>query len=169
MLVIGASGGVGQLIVAKLAEQGYKIRAAGRSKERAERLFQGSPDIEVAQVDSRDSKCDLLGDFRRRDLALCVCVCVHACVRTGNSVLDERLWISSDRLPKVSTVICTTGTTAFPSSRWEGGTPDEIDNKGVKSIVDAAVANGVERFVHISSQGVERTKQVEALVARCVY
>lgn len=79
VLVIGASGGVGQLIVAKLAEQGYKIRAAGRSKERAERLFQGSPDIEVAQVDSRDSKCDLLGDFRRRDLALCVCVCACVC------------------------------------------------------------------------------------------
>lgn len=91
------------------------------------------------------------------------------CTCTGNSVLDEQLWTSSDRLPKVSTVICTTGTTAFPSSRWQGGTPDEIDNKGVKSIVDAAVANGVERFVLVSSQGVERTKQVETLIARCVY
>lgn len=63
VLVLGASGGVGQLIVAKLAEQGYNIRAAGRSKERTESLFRGSPDIEAVQADSRDSECDLLGGF----------------------------------------------------------------------------------------------------------
>ena len=63
VLVLGASGGVGQLIVAKLAEQGYKIRAAGRSKERTENLFRGSPDIEAAEVDSRDSKCSFRGKF----------------------------------------------------------------------------------------------------------
>ena len=59
VLVVGATGGVGQLVVAKLLEAGYRVRAAGRSAERARETFgDGSPNIdgrlEIVSADLRD-------------------------------------------------------------------------------------------------------------------
>lgn len=56
-------------------------------------------------------------------------------------------------------VFCTTGTTAFPSSRWEGGNgPRATDFMAVNNLIAASPAN-IKRFVLVTSAGVERTKQ----------
>jgi NADPH:quinone reductase-like Zn-dependent oxidoreductase len=54
VLVAGSTGGVGQIAVAKLTEQGFKVRALTRSKAKGQELFGSSSDVEVVEVDLRD-------------------------------------------------------------------------------------------------------------------
>ena len=94
VLVVGATGGVGQLVVAKLLEAGYRVRAAGRSAERARETFgDGSPNgsdgrLEIVSADLRDVDGLLASNICRDVDAIVSCV----------------------------------GTTAFPSARWRTGT-----------------------------------------------
>ena len=62
----------------------------------------------------------------------------------------------------VSEIICCTGTTAFPSGRWDfanlfqpSNTPKEVDGEGVANLVGAAPKD-LARFVFVSSCGVLR-------------
>jgi hypothetical protein len=55
VLVAGATGGVGQIVVAKLIERGFTVRALTRSLEKAERLFGSSNAVEAVEVDLRDA------------------------------------------------------------------------------------------------------------------
>lgn len=44
-------------------------------------------------------------------------------------------------LSDADAVIIATGTSAFPSPRWKGGnTPDAVDRKGVRNILEALTA-----------------------------
>jgi uncharacterized protein YbjT (DUF2867 family) len=59
VLVVGATGGVGQLVVAKLLEAGYRVRAAARSAERAFETFgdtgaDADDRLEIVSADLRD-------------------------------------------------------------------------------------------------------------------
>jgi nucleoside-diphosphate-sugar epimerase len=54
VLVAGATGGVGQLVVAKLAERGFKVRALTRDAAKARRLFGESSDVIPVEMDLRD-------------------------------------------------------------------------------------------------------------------
>ena len=56
-------------------------------------------------------------------------------------------------------VACCTGTTAFPSKRWDGGNgPEQTDYVSVRNLVAAAAAAGpLRRFVLTTSAGVERS------------
>lgn len=58
----------------------------------------------------------------------------------------------------VDAVVCCTGTTAFPSKRWDGDNgPEQTDYIGTKNLVEAAQAvPGLRRFVLVSSVGVDR-------------
>ncbi|HEY9737189.1 MAG TPA: SDR family oxidoreductase [Trichocoleus sp.] len=150
VLVVGATGGVGQLVVADLLQQGYLVRALTRSVEKGQRLF--GDRIEYAS-----------GDIRQ----------------------PETL---PSAMPDISYIICATGTTAFPSQRWqvelpEGTTgvgsaiawgrlltnaeyrqahtrnsPHDVDAVGVANLV-AAAPQDLKRFVFISSVGIDRQKQ----------
>ncbi|EKQ71218.1 putative nucleoside-diphosphate sugar epimerase [Leptolyngbyaceae cyanobacterium JSC-12] len=147
VLVAGATGGVGQLVVAKLLEKSIPVRVLTRTSEKADRMFGNR--VEVA-----------VGDIR------------HA-----------------DTLPAATQgirhVICCTGTTAFPSARWEfdlpthlnplqrfqtwskiyldanyrnaiaKNSPMKVDAEGVCNLVSAAPQN-LQRFVFVSSCGVQR-------------
>lgn len=69
-------------------------------------------------------------------------------------------------LQKVTYIICCTGTTAFPSTRWDfknflsaQNSPDQVDAIGVKNLVAAAPAN-LKRFVFVSSIGVLRRNKI---------
>ena len=122
ILVAGATGGVGQLVVAKLLDKGVSVRALTRNKGKAEEMFDRSK-VEVA-----------VGDIRYPDtLALATQGVTH--------------------------IICCTGTTAFPSLRWDfsnfqpKNTPQEVDGEGVKNLV-AAAPQSLKRFVFVSSCGV---------------
>lgn len=59
----------------------------------------------------------------------------------------------------VDAVVCCTGTTAFPSSRWKGGNnPVATDALGVANLVAAVKAGSPSaRFILCSSVGVLRT------------
>lgn len=68
-------------------------------------------------------------------------------------------------LSDADAVVIATGTSAFPSPRWKGGnTPDAVDRKGVRNILAALTAKPrkkpVKKVVFLSSVGVLRTKQL---------
>ncbi|MEM7556105.1 MAG: SDR family oxidoreductase [Cyanobacteria bacterium P01_A01_bin.84] len=141
VLVVGATGGVGQLTVNKLLNKGFKVRVLTRSADKATSMFSGRVEV-------------VFGDIRQ----------------------PETL---SPIMSGVTHIICCTGTTAFPSTRWEftndlnplewvrvffqdenlisqaKNSPNQVDAKGVSNLVTAAPSN-LKRFVFVSSCGVKR-------------
>ncbi|CAM8958720.1 unnamed protein product [Rhodiola kirilowii] len=60
----------------------------------------------------------------------------------------------------VTHVICCTGTTAFPSKRWEGdNTPEKVDWEGIRNLV-SALPSSVKRIVLVSSVGVTKSSEL---------
>lgn len=124
----GATGGVGQLLSAKLLDRGYKVRAMSRSEEKTRQLLGDAPGLEVVYGDMRDP-----------------------------STLTPAL-------QGVDAVCCCTGTTAFPSKRWDGGNnPEQTDFVAVKNLVDSCPKD-IKRFVLTTSAGVERSGQFPWLI-----
>ena len=124
ILVAGATGGVGQLVVAKLLENNITVRALTRDSNKARKMFNNKVEIVV-----------------------------------GNLRCPDTLTPATQN---VTQIICCTGTTAFPSTRWDfanlfqpKNTPQEVDSKGVANLVEAASKN-LKRFVFVSSCGVLR-------------
>lgn len=150
VLIVGATGGVGQLAVAKALEKGYPVRVLTRSREKAQQMFGDRVEIVVGDTRQPDTLAPAMSD--------------------------------------VSYILCCTGTTAFPSSRWNfdlpasmnplqqvqewskiflnadyrnakaQNSPQQVDADGVRSLV-AAAPEQLQRFVFISSAGVERKSQ----------
>lgn len=144
VLVAGATGGVGQLVVGKLLEKGLKVRVLTRNAAKAEEMFNQKVEIAV-------------GDIRQ-----------PATLPAAMS--------------GVTHIINCTGTTAFPSARWEfdetpnliewgiiffnpksseakaKNSPAKIDAEGVSNLVAAAPQN-LKRFVFVSSCGILRKNQ----------
>ena len=124
VLVAGATGGVGQLVVAKLLAKNISVRALTRNRNKASQMFDNRVAVAV-------------GDIRYPD--------------TLTSVTQD-----------VTQIICCTGTTAFPSTRWDfanlfqpKNTPQAVDGEGVANLVEAAPQD-LKRFVFVSSCGVLR-------------
>lgn len=124
VLVTGATGGVGQLVVAKLLEKNIPVRALTRNRDKASQMFAGKVEIVVGDI------------------------------------------CQPETLPQVTQnithIICCTGTTAFPSTRWDftnlfnpSNTPEQVDGEGIKNLV-AVAPNNLKRFVFVSSCGVLR-------------
>ncbi|XP_051141771.1 protein TIC 62, chloroplastic isoform X2 [Andrographis paniculata] len=109
VLVVGGTGGVGQLVVASLLNRNIKSRLILRNPEKAAALF-----------GEQDDK----------------------------------------KLQGVTHVICCTGTTAFPSRRWDGdNTPERVDWEGVRNLV-LALPSSVKRIVLVSSIGVTKFNEL---------
>ena len=99
VLVAGATGGVGQLVTAKLLQVGYSVRAMTRDIEKARAIFAGA----AASASGADGGG------------------LEIVVADGR---DEAQVASAFGDGGVRAVIDCTGTTAFPSSRWrDGGSP----------------------------------------------
>nr|XP_015868999.2 uncharacterized protein At2g37660, chloroplastic-like [Ziziphus jujuba var. spinosa] len=127
VLVVGGSGGVGQLVVASLLNRKIKSRLLLRDPEKATALF-GEQDEETLQVRKGDTRNP--GD------------------------LDPSIFEG------VTHVICCTGTTAFPSKRWDGdNTPEKVDWEGVRNLV-SALPSSVKRVVLVSSIGVTKCNEL---------
>lgn len=129
VFVAGASGGVGQLVTAKLLERGYRVRALTRSAEKAKSLAGGdSAQLELVEGDCRSAEA-LQG-----------------------------------MIQGVDAVCCCTGTTAFPSKRWDGDNgPEQTDFVGMRNLVQACPKT-LARFVMVSSAGVDRTNKFPYLI-----
>lgn len=147
ILVVGATGGVGQLVVSKLLAKNLPVRILTRNRDKANQMFNS----ENHQVDIA------IGDIRQADTI-------------------------TSAMVNVSSIICCTGTSAFPSDKWEFTTPPnffdvafslfnhdileskaknspvKIDNEGVKRLVSLAPKN-LHRFVLVSSCGILRKTQ----------
>ncbi|MBD2295805.1 SDR family oxidoreductase [Anabaena sphaerica FACHB-251] len=145
VLVTGATGGVGQLVVGKLLEKGLSVRILTRDATKAKKMFGNKVEIVVGDI------------------------------REPNTLPAAMLNITS--------IICCTGTTAFPSARWEfdsppniiewglalfdpksiegkaKNTPFKVDSQAVKNLVAAAPKN-LKRFVFVSSCGILRKNQI---------
>ncbi|MEL6459297.1 MAG: NAD(P)H-binding protein, partial [Cyanobacteria bacterium J06621_15] len=141
VLVAGATGGVGQLAVAKLLDKNLKVRVLTRNASKAENMFDSK--VEVAVGDIRD-------------------------IETIRAAIAN-----------VTHIICCSGTTAFPSERWEfeqnpnfldyfglffnpeeakakaKNSPMKVDAQGVNNLVEVAPKD-LKQFVFVSSCGVER-------------
>ncbi|URD92136.1 NmrA-like family [Musa troglodytarum] len=103
VLVIGGTGGVGQLIVASLLSRNIKSRLLLRDPSKAISLF-GIQDENIIEVHKGDTR--------------------------NPSDLDSTIFEG------VTHVICCTGTTAFPSKRWDGdNTPERVDWEGIRNLV----------------------------------
>lgn len=141
VLVAGATGGVGQLVVSKLLEKGFKVRILTRNAAKAQQMFNNR--VEIAVGDIRDS------------------------ATLPTAMVD------------INYIMCCTGTSAFPSTKWEfspppsliewfklfvdpkyaiakaNNSPSKVDAQGVSNLVAAAPSN-LKRFVFVSSCGVLR-------------
>lgn len=147
VLVAGATGGVGQLVVANLLEKGFVVRVLTRSASKVEKMFDNR--VEIA-----------LGDIRQPTTL-------------------------PPATQNVTYIICCTGTTAFPSKKWDFDTtdstqglesliewskiyldseyrrahaknsPEQVDAQGVSNLVSAAPKD-LKRFIFVSSTGVLR-------------
>ena len=125
VLVAGATGGVGQLVVSKLLANNISVLALTRNRDKASQMFSNKVEVVV-------------GDLR----------------------YPKTLTFVSQK--KIAQIICCTGTTAFPSKRWDfvnildaKNTPQLVDGEGVKNLVEAS-SKDLQRFVFISSSGVLR-------------
>lgn len=147
VLVVGATGGVGQLTVANLLEKGLPVRVLTRNVSKAQQMFNH-------QVEA------VGGDIRNPE--------------TLPAAMSD-----------INAIICCTGTTAFPSERWEfqlpanmnpfenfqswakiyldseyrqsiaKNSPIQVDAAGISNLVNAAPKD-LQRFVFVSSCGIER-------------
>ena len=151
VLVAGATGGVGQLTVAKLLEKGFAVRVLTRGAEKVQKMFDNR--VEIA-----------LGDIRQPTTL-------------------------PPAMQNITYIICCTGTTAFPSSKWDFDTaeameglgsllewgkiyfdseyrhahaknsPDQVDAQGVNHLISVAPKE-LKRFVFVSSCGILRKDQL---------
>jgi uncharacterized protein YbjT (DUF2867 family) len=132
ILVAGATGGVGQLVVAKLLAKDLKVCALTRTRAKAESMFEER--VEIIEGD----------------------------IREPNPLKNVTNGISY--------IICCTGTTAFPSLRWDfawdfanlfqpANSPQVVDGEGVRNLV-AAAPRDLKRFVFVSSCGVLRKDEL---------
>ncbi|XP_009392675.2 sanguinarine reductase isoform X1 [Musa acuminata AAA Group] len=127
VLVIGGTGGVGQLIVASLLSRNIKSRLLLRDPSKAISLF-GIQDENIIEVHKGDTR--------------------------NPSDLDSTIFEG------VTHVICCTGTTAFPSKRWDGdNTPERVDWEGIRNLV-LALPPTIERLVLVSSVGVTKYNEL---------
>lgn len=82
VLVAGATGGVGQLLTAKLLERGYKVRAMGRSAAKVKAMLGDAAGLEV-----------VYGDMRAADTLTAALSGVQAvCCCTGTTAFPSARW-----------------------------------------------------------------------------
>jgi uncharacterized protein YbjT (DUF2867 family) len=86
VLVAGATGGVGQLLAAKLLERGYKVVALSRSAEKAAKLLGAAPGLRVAVGDLRDSAA-LAAALEGVDAVACA---------TGTTAFPSARWLGGN-------------------------------------------------------------------------
>ncbi len=150
VLVAGATGGVGQLAVAKLLTEGYKVRALTRSAEKAQTMFAGKVEIAV-------------GDIREpQTLTAATEEITHLICATGTTALPSDRWdfkadLGSNPLEQIASWSKIYLNEDFRNANARN-TPEAVDAIGVSNLVQAAPRT-LQRFVFVSSCGVARKDQ----------
>ena len=151
VLVAGATGGVGQLVVANLVTAGYKrVRVLTRSANKAQKMFDDR--VEVA-----------IGDIRQPEsLGAATAGITHLICATGTTALPSDRW--DFKMPLGDNPITQAATWAkiyldadFRNANARN-TPEAVDALGVSNLVQA-VPPDLQRFVFVSSCGVTRADE----------
>lgn len=150
VLVAGATGGVGQLAVARLIAAGYQVRVLTRSAAKAEGMFAGKVEIVV-------------GDIReRQSLPAATEGVTHLICATGTTALPSARWdFKSDFGSNPIEQAINWGKVYLDEDFRRANarnTPEVVDAVGVDNLVQSAPAN-LQRFVFVSSCGVARKDQ----------
>ena len=161
--VVGASGNVGKLVVLRLADQGYGVRAVVRSEASGARLRdflgdkQKAVEVFVADVVAADAAAQLAPAMR--GAAACV-VC------TGTTAFPTKAWAAGDvGADDINGVVWRELSDAgfdlkkavSALSALGLNTPERVDGAGVEAVAAAVAAAGkVRRVVLMSSLGVTR-------------
>lgn len=147
VLVAGATGGVGQLTVARLIESGYSVRVLARSADKAESMFAGNVEIAV-------------GDIRQPEtLEAATAGITHLICATGTTALPSARWdfkvdLGSNPIEQAMNWSKIYLDEDFRNTNARN-TPDMVDAIGVSNLVQAAPRD-LQRFVFVSSCGVSR-------------
>ncbi|MGC1309304.1 MAG: SDR family oxidoreductase [Phormidesmis sp.] len=146
VLVAGATGGVGQLVVANLLMAGYRVRVLTRSAEKAQKMFASRVDIAV-------------GDIREpATLTAAIADITHLICATGTTALPSDRWdfedLGSNPIEQAANWIKVYLDEAFRNAKARNS-PEVVDAMGVSNLVQAAPET-LQRFVFVSSCGVAR-------------
>ena len=142
-VVIGASGGVGQIVAATLASRGANVVAVSR----------GNRETTTTTTTGAEGNVETISGVDCRD--------IDAVERSGAFGED------------VESVVCCLGTTAFPSARWrdaETGAftngPEATDYVSVRNVIETTkkMCPRLKRFVMVSSVGVLRTNVMPFII-----
>ncbi|MEL7050567.1 MAG: SDR family oxidoreductase [Cyanobacteria bacterium J06634_6] len=147
VLVAGATGGVGQLVVANLVATGYSVRVLTRSATKATGMFDGKVDIAV-------------GDIRQPEtLSAATAGITHLICATGTTALPSARWdfqvdLGSNPVEQAINWAKIYLDEDFRNSNARN-TPEAVDAIGISNLVQAAPED-LQRFVFVSSCGVTR-------------
>jgi uncharacterized protein YbjT (DUF2867 family) len=147
VLVAGATGGVGQLTVAKLLEKGFPVRVLTRNAEKARTMFDNR--VEIA-----------IGDIRQpATLPPATQNITHIICCTGTTALPSKKWDfdTMDQGEGLGNLIEWGKIYLDADYRrtHARNSPEQVDAQGVSNLVNAAPQD-LNRFVFISSCGVLR-------------
>ena len=145
-VVIGASGGVGQIVAATLASRGARVVAVSRGNRE-------TTTTTTTTTTGAEGNVETICGVDCRD--------IDAVERSGAFGED------------VESVVCCLGTTAFPSARWrdaETGAftngPKATDYVSVRNVIETTkkMCPRLKRFVMVSSVGVLRTNVMPFII-----
>ncbi|MEM6451713.1 MAG: SDR family oxidoreductase [Cyanobacteria bacterium P01_D01_bin.105] len=150
VLVAGATGGVGQLVVANLLNQGYRVRSLTRSAEKAKAMFAGKTEVAVGNL------CD------PETLIAATAGITHLICATGTTALPSNRWdfatdFGSNPFEQAATWARIYLDADFRQANARN-TPEAVDAIGVSNLIHA-VPESLKRFVFVSSCGVTRQDQ----------
>jgi len=145
VLVVGATGGVGQLTVAKLLEKDYQVRVLVRNAEKAQKMFDDQ--VEIVVGDIRDPTT----------LPAAVEKITHIICCAGTTAFPSSMW-EFDTIEKgqenpiewLKIYLNPESTRARASN-----SPDKVDAEGVSNLL-AAAPKALKRFIFVSSIGIRR-------------
>uniref|UniRef100_A0A832H2L6 SDR family oxidoreductase n=1 Tax=Oscillatoriales cyanobacterium SpSt-402 TaxID=2282168 RepID=A0A832H2L6_9CYAN len=147
VLVTGATGGVGQLVVAKLLEKNYAVQVLTRSTEKAQQMFGDRVDVTVGDIRQADTLPKATQDVS------------HIICCTGTTAFPSARW-GFDLPPDLNPLQqFQAWSKIYLDANYRNAiasnSPMKVDAEGVRNLVNAAPQD-LERFVFISSCGVKR-------------
>lgn len=150
VLVAGATGGVGQLVVANLLSQGYRVRVLTRSSEKAQTMFAGKVEIAVGNICEPET------------LPAATAGITHLICATGTTALPSNRWDFQTEFGSNPFEQAITWARIYLDADFRKtnarNTPEAVDAIGVSHLLQAAPLE-LQRFVFVSSCGVNRQDQ----------
>lgn len=151
VLVAGATGGVGQLVVADLVTAGYpRVRVLTRSADKAQKTFGDRVEIAIGDIREPSTLTSATQDI------------THIVCATGTTALPTDRWDFKISLGDNPIAQAATWARIYLDADFRNAnalnTPEAVDALGVSNLVQAAPKN-LQRFVFVSSCGVTRKEE----------